>query len=142
MPPRPAPAQPDPVSEPQAAGARPPRLPGTARPRKEPKISTAAEYQIVKAADYAESGTWQVMVGGTRAGWIRRTWQDTGTRAGWQATDTGNMPVQCIGEGATPRVNARTRDKAARELLYSLMQRQERARLQARQGQDRQRGSP
>ena len=49
------------------------------------------------------------------------------------------MPVKCAGKGATPRGNARTRDKAARELLYSLMQRQERARLQARQ--DRQRGS-
>lgn len=24
------------------------------------------------------------MVGGTRAGWIRRTWQDTGTRAAWR----------------------------------------------------------
>jgi DNA invertase Pin-like site-specific DNA recombinase len=132
-----------PVSEPIAPGpaaqpARPARRARTGRPRKEPKITAATEYEIVKAADYAESRTWQVMVGGIRAGWIRRTWQDTGTSAVWEAVDNGNLRIKCIGQGATPRGNARTRDKAARELLYNLMQRQDRARQQARQDRQRQ----
>jgi DNA invertase Pin-like site-specific DNA recombinase len=122
----------------QAQPARPARRTRTARPGKEPKITAETEYEIVKAADYAESRTWQVMVSGIRVGWIRRTWQDTGTSAVWQPVDNSNMPIKCIGQGATPRGNAHTRDKAARELLYNLTQRQDRARQQARQDRQRQ----
>ena len=55
-------------------------------------------------------------------GWIRRTWQDTGSSAAWQAQDAQAWLDQAHGQGATPRGNARTRDKAARKLLVSLTQ--------------------
>ena len=46
-----------------------------------PRIAAASEYEIVRADDHAESGTWQVLVGRVHVGWIRPTWQDTGSSA-------------------------------------------------------------
>jgi len=105
---------------------------GEPRPRKArrreprlPRIATAGGYEVVKAPDHAETASWQVMVDGVRAGRIRRTWE--GRSRVWAVADPADIPVRCIGQGATPLGNARTRDTAARELLIVLMQRQERA---------------
>jgi len=69
----------------------------------------AASGEIVRADNYAESGSWQVLPGGVRVGWIRRTWQDTESSAVWQARDAQHGWIRCTGKGGT-----------ARELLVSL----------------------
>jgi hypothetical protein len=109
----------------------PPRPASAGRPRPTaPKITAAViaegRYEIVKAADHAESRAWHVLVGGKRAGLVRPTWRGERGRRAWEpVTNAGNaLPV--TGTSRVTRAgNARDRDAAAVSLLQALRRQQE-----------------
>ena len=90
--------------------------------RREPRITLDTGYELVRAADHAETGAWLVVAGGTQAGRVSRAFEGTGT-AVWQATSSAGVRARCAGKGATRGGNARTRDRAAAELMMMLARR-------------------
>jgi prevent-host-death family protein len=110
-------AEPGPRPVPAARGREP----------KLPRITDRTACELVKAPGYDETRTWHVMVGTARAGSVRPAYEGVSTRV-WQPVDNLGMPVRCAGKGATPRGNARTRERAAAELLMMLQRRQRNAR--------------
>jgi hypothetical protein len=105
-----------------ASGGR--RQPVT--PKITAQIIVEGRYQLVKAADYAETRAWDVLVSGKRAGMVRLTWRGERSRPGWEGVDNVGLALPATNTGrTTPAGNARTRDAAAVSLLQALLRQQE-----------------
>jgi hypothetical protein len=118
------------------AGSPPRAAPGTtggtvgrkrrAAPKITPGIIGEGRYELVKAADHAETRAWHVLVDGQYAGLVRPTWRGERARPGWEAVDNAGTALPATGIGrVTAGGNARTRDAAAVSLLRALLRQQE-----------------
>ena len=117
------------LAAPRAAGGSRPRQ---ITPKITPQIIVEGRYQLVKAPDHAETRTWQVPVGGKRAGMVRPTWRGERNRPGWEGIDNAGLALPATSIGRTTAAgNARTRDAAAVSLLQALLRQQENERASA-----------